>query len=359
MSKIETFNEKDGVIFFKEKPLDGGFVWSPLSFENDDLLYETFGVLLEEEYQRDSIEYKKRLEGICYAFTKGPTLEAIELCLNLLSGAPVNLPRFTIVEGMDINGDVLVRDETGTITTLPLGNFPPAFKIKQGYRLFPYEPLSSSIEILDEIKTPRWWLKYNVHLLPDYLIVLEEGQTVTSLSDEQKRLINEVVKNNCFGIKIPAQLLGSRSKEMLDDITRIVEKVKPVWTRAIAFTFVYLGGDGSDPFVSETNFEISDSIQMEFKIYSKEEEDLVVDTANIFAASLSDHRHNHGDLLNIQGVEEGERAYHLSFDDHYFLLGEAQFYHSLLVELLGIDGEPVEDREAFHLDERSYNFFSK
>lgn len=354
MSKIEDFVLKDGVVFFKDED-SANFFWSPYSLENDDFLYDTFGKLLGERYEKDSPEYRLRLEGIMYALTHGAVTKSLEVVLNIMAGAPINLNRTTIVESISDENVVGVVHSGDVRELIDVKGFLLNPNIIIGTKLEPYQPLSRYISIRDEMNCPRWWdLDYIDVLSPlrEYR-VNEEGER-RPLTQEQRRLINEVLKHNCFGIRIPAEYVSAEGSITIPEIRTMVNRIKPAWTFGLTYVVIMAGMfDEENPFSSDNVVNMGASISSIDVEFSEEEDFAIFESFYAEAITVADHTHSHTDPVEITGVDGGGH-YHLSETQWDYLVRREGVYHRDLLTVLGVaPGKP-----AYHFTEADYNYLT-
>lgn len=354
MSFITDFKIKDGIVYFKDEEF-ANFFWSPYSLENDDFLYDVFGILLEENYQKDSLEYKKRLEGIAYAFTHGGTIKSLEIALNILAGVPTNLNINTVVDGFSDREWVAVLHSGNQRTVIDLNGYKLRSFIQEGTKLEPYQPLVEGIEIRDEMNHPRWWdLDYIDILSPLREYRVDESGVRRPLPQNQRRLINEILKHNCFGIRIPADFVAEGGVITVPEVRTFTNKVKPAWLFGLTYIVVNAGDfDSEDPYSSPNFINMSDELKdVDIKLTQNEDSEI---TENFYAeaVTVAGHNHSHTDPVEITDVDGGGH-YHLSETQWDYLVRREGVYHRDLLTVLGVaPGKP-----AYHFTEEDYNYLT-
>ena len=248
------YSEHNGLIVFGE-PVGESLVYAPNAHENVSVLSNVFApVVGAKEGEPDSTGYKKQVQAMMYTFSQGPDFNIMETGLNVFGGVPTNIDEETVVTEVSDKNYVMVQSlEDNLFTEISLEGYEVRPEILPGTKLAPFQALTRKIEVKDEVNNPRWWdLDYISILSP-----LKSYQTA-SFNQEERRVMNEVLKHNAFGVKVDADVVSQSGSSTIPEINSFVNQIKPTWMHG----FIYSRLD----FVNQDILEFEDSIEIELRI---------------------------------------------------------------------------------------------
>jgi hypothetical protein len=258
----DKYSQHNGLIVFAVNPgeLD---IYAPYAFENLSILSRVYSPLVGgPEDTVDTPETKNQVQAMMYSFGNGADFSVMENGLNVFGNVPTNLPEETIVVDVVDKEYVEVKKVgDGLVVQIPMNGFPVSQSVVPGVLLSPFEALTKKIEVKDEANNPRWWdLDYISILSP-----LPEYQAAP-FNQEERRVMNEVLKYNAFGVKIDADIISQNGPSNVKSISAFVRELKPTWLHG----FLY----------SKLVFENTDSVSFEITVVL---EIRIIINATIFA----------------------------------------------------------------------------
>jgi len=209
----------------------------------------------------------------------------------------------TTIVFVEDRDQVVVRNDDGEDTIISLLGNPLRKDLQEGDVLRPLEPLTSKITIKDENIEPRWWDR-------DYITVISPHSQYRTddLTQEQRRVMNEILKSNVFGVSIDASLLRTDTGRTIKSASAFVTAAKPRYSHAVVYTKMDLSDDPS-------RVGVSDSLTYNVKL---------IIAATIFS-NLRNQYFTDDDDVAAQGEEmEMSRQNTVSFYDRLHLLREDQ-----------------------------------
>ncbi len=183
---------ENGIIIFSENPFDNSLVpqrilydelgnevdkelglWALNTSRDYDDLWNVYGSIVD--FRRDTSEmYKVFLEAMWRLQVEGPILEIFEGALNAAFSLPISRTHEELQALVDKGDNYLLLTDLNSYfidKTVPINTdfFEINGDFKIGFKLKPYTPLTSAIEIFSK-EDPHWWRNVDPLLIPARLI---------------------------------------------------------------------------------------------------------------------------------------------------------------------------------------------
>ena len=251
----EKYTEHKGVVVFGSDP-GVSKLYAPFAFENIGVLSKTFAPVVGlSESEEDSEEFRKEIAGAMYAFAHGANIDPMEVGLTIFMNVPSNIEEPSRIVAINDRVDVTVDNFNGEFTTIPLKDYPIRSDLREGDELAPFEPLTESITVKDEQNNPRWWDT-------DYITILSpiaEYRQIPQLKQAQRRVINEILKHNTFGVDINANVIRQGGATSLSKINDFIQEIKPEYSYAVVYSTMSFKDEPE-------NLIMEDGIDLELRI---------------------------------------------------------------------------------------------
>ena len=232
VSSTITFYEPLQDLGFPSRALPNGQLqvafWMTDVVEDDRLVSQYFGDLIDVSPQNVTRVYKDFIRGLYFLYTQGPTLKSLERGLSLALGIPLarTTEKVLLTVKNDVTGNWIVATDKSSYT-IPYGITP---SVSPGDELQVGEELVQVAEVLDYKVEDEWWLNISIprELIPSAINETDLLATPGSTTDS---IMREYLKYHTFLVRIRWD--GSFNSTSFEEVFRILRDVKPKYTYPI------------------------------------------------------------------------------------------------------------------------------
>ena len=316
------YSEHEGIIMFSYDP-GVREVFAELAFENKSILDKIYAPIVEGKHneRKDSEEYKLEIAGQMYSFSHGSNINPVEVGLTIFTKQPVNISKRSTVLSFTDRKEMTVQDRDLKIYTVDLNGHSLKPTIFEGVTLEPYQPLTNAIEIKDDVIEPRWWDRDYIEILSPHV----SQRNIPNITKAQRRVINEVLKNNTFGVKINANVLREDGGTSLSRINEFIKEIKPSYSYAVVYTKLDLE-DETEILDMEDSLDIELTIRVQATIFANNRNLYTTDDSAYNSIEHEMGRQNSflpHDMVHMRIQKDGDSAiYGWSEEDGFFILAD-------------------------------------
>lgn len=220
--------------------------WAVDSKIDEQLIYNSFGKLLQVAPETSSDNFKNFVYGLYYLYTNGPNIELLRKGLNLVLGIPLARETETVLDIQTyLNTDqyIVITDLNSYV--IPYGLTPT---VAIGDTVNISDEFASWVEVKDYMQDGEWWLNFMIpaKLMPSVPPGETRYATAGSYADF---LMSNYLKKHTFLVNV--KTINFKNLQTFAQLAEIIQEVKPTYTTPVYVWTVPTGDETLNIFEEE------------------------------------------------------------------------------------------------------------